>query len=84
MEYIKKVFRSYWILSIFCVVLGIALIIDPNFFTYTSKVKGVLNVHDAAYEHIKSADNGNDFRDKIRSYDNENAYGSEDDPSHKA
>lgn len=33
MEYIKKVFRSYWILSIFCVVLGIALIIDPNFFT---------------------------------------------------
>ena len=35
MEYIKKVFRSYWILSIFCVVLGIALIIDPNFFTAT-------------------------------------------------
>ena len=33
MEYIKKVFRSYWVLSIFCVVLGIALIIDPNFFT---------------------------------------------------
>ncbi|MDR3947277.1 MAG: DUF308 domain-containing protein, partial [Ruminococcus sp.] len=33
MEYIKKVFRSYWILSIFCVVLGIALIIDPHFFT---------------------------------------------------
>ena len=30
MEYIKKVFRSYWILSIFCVVLGIALIIDPK------------------------------------------------------
>ncbi|WP_294409428.1 DUF308 domain-containing protein [uncultured Ruminococcus sp.] len=33
MEYIKKIFRNYWILSIFCVVLGIALIINPMFFT---------------------------------------------------
>lgn len=33
MEYIKKVFRNYWVLSVFCVVLGIALIINPQFFT---------------------------------------------------
>ena len=33
MDYIKKVFRSYWVLSVFCIVLGVALIIDPNFFT---------------------------------------------------
>lgn len=33
LEYIKKAFRNYWILSVFCVVLGTALIIDPHFFT---------------------------------------------------
>lgn len=35
MEYIKKVFRNYWLLSIFCVIIGLALIIDPGFFTDT-------------------------------------------------
>lgn len=33
MEFIKKMFRSYWVLSLFCVVLGVALIVDPGFFT---------------------------------------------------
>lgn len=33
MEYLKKLFRNYWVLSIFCIVLGIALIIKPGFFT---------------------------------------------------
>jgi len=33
MEYIKKMFRNYWVLSVFCVVLGIALIVNPHFFT---------------------------------------------------
>ncbi len=33
MEYIKKLFRNYWVLSIFCIVLGVALIADPQFFT---------------------------------------------------
>lgn len=30
---IKKLFRSYWVLSVFCIVLGIALIAKPDFFT---------------------------------------------------
>ena len=33
MDYIKKIFRNYWLLSVFCIVLGVALIIDPGFFT---------------------------------------------------
>lgn len=33
MDYLKKVFRNYWVLSVFCIVLGIALIINPGFFT---------------------------------------------------
>ena len=32
-EYIKKAFRNYWLLSVFCVVVGIALIVNPQFFT---------------------------------------------------
>ena len=35
MDYIKKVFKNFWLLSIFCVVIGIALIVDPGFFTNT-------------------------------------------------
>lgn len=35
MDYIKKVFRNYWLLSIFCIVIGAALIVDPGFFTNT-------------------------------------------------
>ncbi|MBQ8108118.1 MAG: DUF308 domain-containing protein [Ruminococcus sp.] len=33
MEILKKLFRNYWVLSVFCIVLGIALIADPQFFT---------------------------------------------------
>lgn len=33
MSYIKKLFRNFWALSIFCIVLGIALIMKPAFFT---------------------------------------------------
>lgn len=33
MDFIKKLFKNYWILSLFCIVLGIALIADPGFFT---------------------------------------------------
>jgi uncharacterized membrane protein HdeD (DUF308 family) len=32
MKYVKKLLGNYWILSIFCIVLGIALIINPTFF----------------------------------------------------
>lgn len=50
MEYIKKMFRNYWVLSVFCVVLGIALIVNPHFFTnaigYT--VGGLLTAYGAA------------------------------------
>ena len=28
-----KLFRNYWVLSVFCIVLGAALIADPHFFT---------------------------------------------------
>ena len=30
---LSKLFRNYWILSVFCMVLGAALIADPHFFT---------------------------------------------------
>ncbi|MBR2304926.1 MAG: DUF308 domain-containing protein [Ruminococcus sp.] len=30
---LSKLFRNYWILSVFCIVLGAALIVDPHFFT---------------------------------------------------
>ena len=33
METLKKAMRNYWVLSAFCVVMGIALIYDPHFFT---------------------------------------------------
>lgn len=50
MEYIKKMFRNYWVLSVFCVVLGIALIVNPHFFTnaigYT--VGGLLTAYGVA------------------------------------
>lgn len=32
-DYVKKAFRNYWLLSIFCVVVGIVLIINPGIFT---------------------------------------------------
>lgn len=35
MDYIKKVFKNFWLLSIFCIVIGLALIVDPGFFTDT-------------------------------------------------
>lgn len=35
MQTVKSIFKNFWILSIFCVVLGIALIADPGFFTDT-------------------------------------------------
>lgn len=33
MGYIKKLLRNYWILSVFCIIVGIALIVNPYFFT---------------------------------------------------
>lgn len=33
MESLKKALKNYWVLSAFCVVMGGALIYDPNFFT---------------------------------------------------
>ena len=33
MESLKKAVRNYWVLSAFCVVMGIALIYEPHFFT---------------------------------------------------
>lgn len=33
MESLKKAVRNYWVLSAFCIVMGIALIIRPGFFT---------------------------------------------------
>lgn len=33
LEHIKKLFRNYWVLSVFCIVLGVALIAKPDFFT---------------------------------------------------
>ena len=35
MDYIKKIFKNFWLLSIFCVVMGLGLIIDPGFFSKT-------------------------------------------------
>lgn len=32
-EYVKKAFRNYWLLSIFCIVVGIVLIVKPGIFT---------------------------------------------------
>lgn len=33
LDHIKKLFRNYWVLSVFCIVLGVALIAKPDFFT---------------------------------------------------
>ncbi len=35
MQTVKNIFKNFWILSVFCIVLGIALILDPGFFTDT-------------------------------------------------
>lgn len=35
MKTVKNIFKNFWILSVFCIVLGIALIADPGFFTKT-------------------------------------------------
>jgi uncharacterized membrane protein HdeD (DUF308 family) len=35
MNTVKNIFKNFWILSVFCIVLGIALIADPGFFTKT-------------------------------------------------
>ena len=35
MQTVKSVFKNFWFLSIFCAVLGAALIADPGFFTKT-------------------------------------------------
>ena len=32
-EYLKKAFRNFWLLSVFCIVIGVALIVSPHFFT---------------------------------------------------
>jgi uncharacterized membrane protein HdeD (DUF308 family) len=35
MKIVKSLFKNFWILSVFCIVLGIALILDPGFFSDT-------------------------------------------------
>ncbi len=35
MKIVKSLFKNFWILSVFCIVLGIALIVDPGFFSKT-------------------------------------------------
>lgn len=35
MQTVKYIFKNFWLLSVFCIVLGIALIFDPGFFTDT-------------------------------------------------
>lgn len=35
MQTVKNIFKNFWILSVFCIVLGIALIADPGFFSKT-------------------------------------------------
>ncbi|MBR7009081.1 MAG: DUF308 domain-containing protein [Ruminococcus sp.] len=35
MQTVKNIFKNFWILSVLCIVLGIALIADPDFFTDT-------------------------------------------------
>lgn len=35
MQTVKNIFKNFWILSVFCIVLGAALIFDPELFTKT-------------------------------------------------
>lgn len=35
MQTVKNIFKNFWILSVFCIVLGVALIADPGFFSKT-------------------------------------------------
>lgn len=35
MQTVKNIFKNFWLLSVLCIVLGIALIFDPGFFTDT-------------------------------------------------
>jgi uncharacterized membrane protein HdeD (DUF308 family) len=32
-DLLTRLFKNYWILSVFCIVLGLALIVDPEFFS---------------------------------------------------
>ncbi|MBR1740187.1 MAG: DUF308 domain-containing protein [Ruminococcus sp.] len=50
MEFIKKMFRNYWVLSVFCIVLGLAMIIEPGLITGAigKTVGGLLIAYGAA------------------------------------
>ncbi len=68
--FISKIFRNYWVLSVFCIVMGLALIIDPEFFSQSISwvVGGLFSAYGVVYlvKYFLSADEENFGFDLVR------------------
>ena len=60
MQTVKNIFKNFWILSVFCIVLGIALVFDPGLFADTGGyfVAGLLCCYGAVMLSIYFSNSG--------------------------